>query len=168
MGARGPAKTPKKILEQRGSWLSKDREDTLQIDPSMPIKPDWMGKYACHAWKQLIPKLETMGILTKMDQDALTNYCVLWGRWRIVEEFLEANGQTYPITKIIHEGTEKEKEVVLIVKEFPEVKIAAVLSAQLLRIQGNFGLTPSARSNIKIPGQKKKLSGSAKYLTKMG
>ncbi len=167
MGRRGPPKTPKKLLENRGSWLAPARSDTVEADEGVPVKPGWMGKYAKHAWNQLIPKLKDMGILTKMDGDALTNYCVLWGRWRLAEEFLEENGHMCVIEKILNEDTEDEKTVVLVVKAYPEVKIAATLAAQLLRIQNNFGLTPSARSNIILPEKPKEKSGSAKYISKM-
>ncbi len=41
MGKRGPAKTPTRILEQRGSWRANDRpsEAQLEVDPG-----SWTGR----------------------------------------------------------------------------------------------------------------------------
>ncbi len=156
MGRRGPPKTPLKVLEDRGSWKAKINKNPIQIKDGKPVKPDWLGEYADAAWDQTCGFLEQMGILASIDNDALLNYCVTWERWRKAEEFLKENGSTY---------TTVDKLGNKIHREYPESKLSLSLAAQLLRLQNNFGLTPSARASITLPEKPKdKDEGSAKYL----
>jgi P27 family predicted phage terminase small subunit len=99
-----------------------------------------MAAEAKKAWRALLPMLETMGVVTKIDANALARYCVTWARWRKAEEFIEKHGDTYP-TK--HRGE-------LIFKTFPQVRNADRLATQLSRLEQSFGLTPAARTRIQV------------------
>src|SRR5262245_40672243 len=99
MGRRGPAPTPTSILEIRGSTLvSKRRKRREAKGPAgSPKCPAWLDADAKAAWRQLVPMLEHMGVLTKIDGNALTRYCRYWSRWRKAEAFIEERGEMYPI-----------------------------------------------------------------------
>ena len=43
--------------------------------------PDWLGDEAAAAWNRLAPALESNGMLTVADADALAVYCDLVGRY---------------------------------------------------------------------------------------
>ena len=43
------------------------------------------------AWKQVVPQLVAMGVLTTIDGNALARYCRLWSRWRKMETFIETD-----------------------------------------------------------------------------
>ena len=86
-----------------------------------------------------------MGVLTKADRNALARYCVLWGRWRKAEEFIASQGDSY----VVRDEHGKVKGM----KPYPQVRMAGQLAEQLLRLEQNFGLTPSARSRIEVPTQ---------------
>jgi P27 family predicted phage terminase small subunit len=83
--------------------------------------------------------LERMSILTKIDGGALARYCVLWQRWLIAEKFLKTYGHQYDLTN---------KDGQTTWHAYPESKVAAVLFAELRRLEQEFGLTPAARTRI--------------------
>lgn len=142
MSRRGPPPTPTKILEGRGSWRAKARakEGTEpQPDKGMPRRPAWVDGIAKTKWDNLTEMLDRMGILTKIDGGALARYCVLWQRWLIAEKFLKTYGHQY-------EMENKDGETTY--HAYPELKAAAVLFAELRRLEQEFGLTPAARTRI--------------------
>lgn len=107
-----------------------------------PRCPTWLDADAKAKWKQLIPELEAVGVLTIIDGDALANYCQVWARWKRAEEFIQKTGDCYPIKN--PDGTLKY------LQQVPQVSIARGL-LQILRVyQQEFGLTPSARTRIEV------------------
>ena len=142
MGKRGPARTPTNILKMRGSWLADTRVDEPQPEKGRPTCPAWLDKEAKRYWREIAPQLETMGILGKCDRGALARYCRTWAKWRQAEEFLMEHGDYVTIRNA-------EGQVVEI-KEPPQVARAIRLGDQLLRLEQQFGLTPSARASMAI------------------
>ncbi len=139
MGKRGPPPTPKALLKLRGSWRGDLIDNTPDPSPGKPTRPAWLSGDAAKAWKRLVPVLDKAGMLSKVDGNALGRYCQLWARWRDAEDFIAKHGTTYPIRR-----SEKVTEF----RPFPQVKIAATLADQLLRLEQHFGLTPSARTRL--------------------
>src|SRR5215468_3667791 len=93
MGRRGPAPTPTPILELRGSRLANRNRHEPKGPPGKPRCPDWLDDDAKTAWRKLVPELEMMGVLTRIDANALARYCRLWSRWRAAEEFIQKHGE---------------------------------------------------------------------------
>ncbi len=89
--------------------------------------------------------LDRMGVLTKVDCNALARYCVLWSRWRKAEEFIRDRGDSYLV--------KDEAGGLKAIKPYPQVRMANQLSEQLLRLEQQFGMTPSARTRIEVPQQ---------------
>ena len=143
MGTRGPPPTPTNILEMRESWRAKRNQREPRPERGRPRCPRWLDKYAKAAWKGLVPQLDRMGVLTRVDRNALSRYCTLWSRWRKAEEFLQDHGETH----LVRDADGKVKGV----RPYPQVRIANQLSEQLLRLEAHFGMTPSARSRIEVP-----------------
>ena len=86
--------------------------------------------------------LEGMGVLTKADGNALARYCRIWSRWRKAEDFIDEHGLVYPLKD--DDGNVK------CVQQWPQVSIANKLAQQLTRLEGEFGLTPSARARLQL------------------
>lgn len=150
MGKRGPKPTPTAILKARGSWRAKAREHEPQPGRGVPRMPPWMMPEAKRIWQRLAPQLAAMGVLTTVDGDALTRYCQSLARWRRAQVILGRKGDTYS-TK-----TDAGHQVI---KPRPEVAIAGKLDGVLAKLEGQFGLTPSARAGLDItaiftPGRK--------------
>ncbi|HEX5690519.1 MAG TPA: phage terminase small subunit P27 family, partial [Roseiflexaceae bacterium] len=143
MGSRGPAPTPSSILKLRGSFRADRSHDELIPPEGEPDCPDWLDEEAKAAWTQLSPLLKPMGVLTKVDGNALSRYCQLWARWKKAELFIQKHGDTYPI--------KDDSGKIKCLMPFPQVAIAHKLAALLGRLEAEFGLTPSARSRITLP-----------------
>jgi phage terminase small subunit len=74
MGRRGPAPTPTPLLKLRGSTLITKKRERAEVKgpEGRPDCPDWLKDDARAAWDYLVPQLETMGILTRIDGNALS------------------------------------------------------------------------------------------------
>lgn len=142
MGRRGPPPTPTPVLKLRGSTLV-TRKREVKAPAGTPRCPDWLDADAKAMWKQLVPHLKVMGILTQIDGNALSRYCRLWTRWRKAEAFIDEKGDMYPLR-----GDDGK---VKCFQQWPQVAIAHRLAQQLTRLEQEFGMTPSARARIQMP-----------------
>ena len=89
--------------------------------------------------------LREMRILARVDRDALAAYCQTYARWRAAEEFLDQHGEIYPVRDAL--GNVQR------MKLYPQVGIARTLLQVLRSYQQEFGMTPSARTQVhEIPG----------------
>lgn len=144
MGRRGPSPTPTPILKLRGSTLvTKKREKAEVRGPAgLPDCPDWLDSDGQEAWTRVVPLLVQMGVLTRVDANALGRYCRLFTRWKKAEEFISKNGDVYPL--------KDESGQIKYLQQFPQVGIAIKLAQQLTKLEQEFGMTPSARSRIQL------------------
>ncbi len=140
MGKRGPKPTPTTILKLRGSWRAGLNPDEPRPKPGAPVMPGRLRPAAKLAWKRVVPKLQAMGVLTKVDGETLARYCTLAARYWEAERFLEAHGQTYPM---------RDGDTVTGFRKFPQVAIANELAGTLARIEASFGMTPADRTRIR-------------------
>ena len=93
-------------------------------------------------WDHLVPLLEVMGVLTRIDGNALARYCRLWVRWRKAEAFIDDKGEIYPLKD--NQGGVK------CFVQWPHVSIAGKLAQQLTRLEQEFGMTPAARARVQV------------------
>ncbi len=84
----------------------------------------------------LAPRLSRNGILTELDVDGLTAYCVIYARWVEAEGFIKTLGPIVETTA----GNMIQN---------PYLSIANRCLEQMNRIAGEFGLTPSSRARLK-------------------
>lgn len=153
MGNRGPPPTPTKVLKLRGSRRGNMNKNEPEPETGRPKCPSWINTRAKRYWKVLIPMLDQMGVLTKIDGNSLTRYVVMLARWRACIEFLEEHGDTYP-TKRAYKGPDgKFREMVTGFANFPQVSESQKLAESLLRLEDRFGLTPSARARLEVPNK---------------
>lgn len=138
MGSRGPLPTPTPILKARGSWLVGRRRNEPVPEAGRPKCPAWLSADAKQIWRTTATILERMRVLTKADGVALERYSYVLARWRKEADFIERHGTTYPV--------KRDGEVLF--KLFPSVKVFDMLTTQLGRLEGCFGLNPAARSRI--------------------
>lgn len=77
--------------------MNKERRERKCIDrKELPDKPDWLDELGQKAWDFLVPLLQQMGVLTRIDSNALSRYCQLWSRQREAESFIAKHGLIYP------------------------------------------------------------------------
>ena len=158
MGRRGPAPTSTEILKLRGSpMVARERERSEVKPPSgKPRCPDHLDRKTKAAWKKLVPLLEAMGVLTRVDGNALARCCRLWSRRRKAEDFIDDHGDMYPL--------KDDAGQTACFQQWPQVAIAHKLALQLTRIEQEFGMTPSACARLHIPSDRRtKREGVLKY-----
>ena len=106
--------------------------------------PTWLDEEARACWRRLVPELKLMGVLGRVDVDALTNYCDTWSRWKRAILFLQKNGDVYTV--------KDDDGKVKYVQQWPQVAVARNLLTALNRYQQEFGLTPASRVGLKVEG----------------
>lgn len=141
MGKRGPRPQPTGLRLLRGNPGKRplnSREPTPE--PGAPACPSWISEEAKRVWRRTVKQLDAMGVITKVDRDALTSYCVTFARWREMEEFIKESGVMYALRD--------EKGAVRCMQQYPQVSIARQLLLLVRAYQQEFGMTPSSRSGI--------------------
>jgi P27 family predicted phage terminase small subunit len=127
-------------------------DDEPIILASLPPAPDHLNKIALAEWDRVARALYNCGILTAIDRAALGAYCAVYARWAEAEIKLEAEGFTIETAT----GT---------IVQNPMVGIANKSAADMVRYASEFGMTPSARSRVKIDDKKPDdVRPEAKYL----
>lgn len=131
-----PKPTALKVLQgnpgKRPLNLNEPRPDT-----SMPTCPAWLDATAKREWKRICPELSKLGLLTLLDRTALAGYCVAYSRWARAEQAIKDG--------IVSQGFKKGKR--------PEVQIAIDSLNQVKAFCAEFGMTPSARARMVVPGK---------------
>ena len=145
---RGRKPKPTEVHELNGNPskldLTKRHATEPHPDASIPSCPDWLDGIGRTEWRRICPELAKLGLMTKIDRTALAGYCAAYSRWVRAEKALipqdkESNGLTHGKTKRA---------------AMPEVKIAEAALNQVRQFCAEFGLTPSSRSRMAIPGKK--------------
>ena len=103
--------------------------------PIAPQPPEYLSAKALEVWNDLSPKLERLGILTEIDSLAFTALCIEWAEYVKLRTMGGESIQTF------ESGA---KQVA------PEISISHKCLTQLLKLFGEFGLTPSSRSRLSI------------------
>jgi P27 family predicted phage terminase small subunit len=145
MAKRGPKPIPGKILHIRGSRYAKDRlEHEPELGGRAPAIPDYLkSPEEKKCWHYLVKQIHTAGLLAYVDQFALGRYVRLYIQWRAMDAFVKEHGECYPIY-------DKERARPVGVAVFPQTFLARRYADQLLRLEQEFGMTPSARASLGI------------------
>jgi len=160
MGKRGPAPTPTKILKMRGSWRADGRGEEPEPSSEIIRCPAWLSHEAKGVWKQTTELLDEMGILSNTDTNALARYCHMFVRWKEAEKFIEEHGEVYVVRDKLEE--------IQSIRQYPQVVIAHKLALALLRLEQEFGLTPSARVGLTVTKAKEKENSKERFFPNTG
>jgi len=143
MGKRGPRPTPTKLKILRGNPgcrpLNKDEPEPPSDGVSMPPH---LGEVAAARWRELLPMLQSVRVMTRADIESLARYCDTYEWWLATRAKLKKEGDTYPI---LNDGGD-----VKYIAQRPEVSIAHKLAQQLRQLEQDFGLNPSARASLHV------------------
>ena len=145
MGKRGPAPTPAKILQLRGTYR-KDRDAPNPVDPPKPARPPacptWFsadvpwGKLARAEYRRLSRELLDLGLLAEIDRDSLLLLCDALGRFRYWRAELGRLGTWNQVTESGY------------VMPRPEVSYMNRAIDDVRKFAALFGLSPSDRRNV--------------------
>jgi P27 family predicted phage terminase small subunit len=138
MGRRGPPPKPRALKKLEGTFR-KDRDggEVLEPPPGMPARPTWLDKEACAEWDRVVPQLEELGVLTGLDGGALERYCVAHSNWVNAQLDVQKRGRMLETPF----GPQKN----------PMLKVAQDERSSARLLAGELGLSPSARSRVKMP-----------------
>lgn len=139
MGERGPAPKPTTLKKLHGTYRP-DRAPEKEAAPNRASgdqlkAPDWLTWRAKDKWEELALRLHSLGLLTEIDLDTLALYCTAWSNWRDAEEAVREHGAT----------TEAQSGYQAV---SPHVTRAKNHLAELIKLGGLLGLSPSARTRI--------------------
>ena len=106
-------------------------------------------------WPKVIDDLDRIGTLAQTDGRSIGRYCVILSQWLQSKAFIEKSGEHYPIQdeagNLIKFGT------------FPQAQAFKHLLTQLLRLEQEFGLTPSSRAGLSVAPRKTDEDLEARY-----
>ena len=126
--------------------------------PIVPKCPVWLGPIAKKEWRRVVPELERLGLLTCVDGAALEGYCESYGKWVEMTQFLkkfEKQGYMF-------------KTPSGYMQQLPQVSMAQRYLAAVRAFCTEFGLTPSSRARMTLPGQTDEDDPMEEFLRKRG
>ena len=145
MRGRKPRPTKLKIL---AGEPNKDRINDNEPDApeGRPVQPDGLDDIGKTAWAALCESLDALGILSTVDHHALEIYAHSYSGYRAALAYLDAtNGQQIRVW---------EENGKLQMRRNPIMTEIHTHRAELMKMQAEFGLTPSSRSRLTVPGAK--------------
>lgn len=138
MGRRGPPPKPTAQKKREGTYR-KDRDVGAELapPPGVPVAPKWLDKDARAEWERVVPQLVDLNVLTGLDGGALERYCVAHSNWVHAQRDVQKHGMVIKTPF----GPQKN----------PAIKVAQDERAAARLLAGELGLSPSARSRVKVP-----------------
>ena len=144
MRGRKPKPTALKRLQGTpGKRPLNDKEP--DVSNKKPRCPSWLSPSAKVEWRRIAGVLHEAGLLTYVDRAALAGYCQAYGRWKDAEEQLE----TAPLMLETDKGYCYPN---------PLIGIARGAFEDMSKMAAEFGMTPSARSRLKVEKPEKEKS----------
>lgn len=132
-------------LKIASGTMRKDRANPAEPTPpaGLPEPPEVVteNEHAITEWNRIVPQLEEMGLVSKVDRPALAAYCMTYARWVLAEEKLSSG----ELTTISAKGAEYQS---------PWVGIANRSQIEMRKWLMEYGLTPSSRAGVHGTGGK--------------
>jgi len=148
MGARGPSPTPTRLLQLRGSWRAKQRPYEPRPRRTRPRPPASLGDEARKVFLGLVRQLYAQQVVVGLDASALARYSDLLVDYWKAAEFVAKHGAVYVVRgKPTKDG---EQGPAVGFRAYPQMALKIALASELLRLEREFGLTPSARTRVEV------------------
>jgi P27 family predicted phage terminase small subunit len=156
MGKRGPAPEPSIIKYIRGNpgkrSLNGSEPTPEEIAENFP-PPSYLSGDGLEKWNSVIPILISMRVMTEADTETIGRYCAIWAEWKKNYEMVKKNGDVLTIWEADPNDPTGKKQRVKYMQPTPYATQMKSLATVLLRIEQEFGLTPSSRSQVSIHGR---------------
>lgn len=95
MGQRGPLPAPDNLRLLRGKEPSKAPPTvSKRLPPGRPSPPSWLDREAKAEWNRVVPALDELGVLAKVDRAIVATYCTAWSFERQAKAKLDEEGLT--------------------------------------------------------------------------
>ena len=103
--------------------------------------PEMLGEYGCAEWTRVGPILIDLGLLTSADLVTFTSYCMT------VQTLIEARKDIAENGMTIEGKYGKVRN--------PALATFSAATTAIIQFAGQFGLSPAARTRIRLPGDDK-------------
>ena len=141
MGKRGPRPEPTIIKMAKGNPGKRPLNKSEPKPAADAIEPpDWVTGKSLEKWREVVPKLVGMGVMTNADIDTIARYCTMHEQY---VKYLDQVRRGLDVL-VIRDDSGKVKYM----QSTPAATMMTKLAASMLRIEQEFGLTPSARSGL--------------------
>lgn len=170
MGKRGPAPEPSILKYIRGN-PSKETlnaaEPTPELLPQDFPPPKTLDAKAVEVWNEMVPKLARMRVLTEADVPTLTRYCIEAVLYLVCYEKVKAVGE-----EVTHFEPDPNRTDGRMRIKYTQVAPWATQMhrhhAAMLRIEQEFGMTPSSRSQVSTTNGNAESDPIAAFVKKRG
>ncbi|MEV5080320.1 phage terminase small subunit P27 family [Streptomyces sp. NPDC056159] len=137
----GPPPTPSKLTELRGN-PSKKKLSGGEPEPTRgaPRPPADLKGEALAEWGRIVPELDKLGLLTKVDRAYLVAYCEAWSTFDAAREAMAEYG---PLVAGRDGGLVKN----------PAAQVMRDAADMMLKFGSRFGLSPSDRTRLSVPSE---------------
>lgn len=152
MGKRGPAPKPTNLRLLHGDRKDRINEDEPVPSDGLPGLPPGVSPEVADVWTYTLGQLAVMHLATPADRDVLLAYCEAVVIHRKASDIL---AKSSVLIKGLHGGLVKN----------PAVQIQRDAAIVMRALAQEFGLTPSARSQIRMGGGEKRNDGAARLLS---
>ena len=142
MGRRGPLPAPSNVRMLRGNPGGHQPAHTVseRTPPARPDAPEWLSEEARAEWDRVVPELDGLGILARVDRGVLALYCDTWGKFVAVSREIDGTDAT---VKPRNRGEGSVRH--------PLWTTYRALGGQLQSLASKLGCEPSARARLAIP-----------------
>lgn len=117
-----------------------------ELPAECPEPLSYLSRMAKIEWRRVAPELYRLGLLKGLDVQPLAIYCQAYADLRKAQEVLNKDGLTY-----IHVNKAGEENLTV----RPEHYIVQACMKQIKAFCTEFGMTPSSRSRLSLPSEKK-------------
>jgi len=134
---RKPKPTALKLLDGNPGKRAINRSEP-RPESGMSACPSWLPKSAKAEWRRVVPELERLGMLAKVDRAALVSYCQAVAMAEEAQQILDVEG-------LVVFGAQGGR-----VKN-PAASIVREAASTIRAFAAEFGLTPASRSRLVVP-----------------
>jgi P27 family predicted phage terminase small subunit len=132
---RKPEPTPLKLL--KGTRADRVNAEEPRPEASRPECPEHLDSFGRAEWERIVPELEALGVLARVDGAALALYCAAYST------AVQADMEVGLYGLLVDTGMGG-------VKSNPAVAMARAARSQMHRLLTEFGATPASRSKVKV------------------
>ena len=145
---RGRPVKPNVIKEIHGT-LRKSRLPKNEIQPSIEVNltaPDDLNEWGAKYWMDITGQYAPLGLITKVDVEALHSVCMWYGTMREAQDLIAAKGLEVEVVKTTPKG-----ESYTVTETNPMLNVADKAFKNYIAMCREFGLTPASRAKLSAP-----------------
>ncbi len=152
MGKSGPLPARDKVRHLKAvARVSKSGSSGSSVQGSVvgvaPACPSWLDREGKAEWKRVVPELDRLGLLSKLDRAVLAAYCDVWSKFVGLRKVLKDDG----LIGVGHRGRPVKH---------PGWQMYRDSLSLCLKLWTQLALTPNARLRMEIPEQSQVGSGA--------